>query len=237
MRFGLRDLSILAMFIAVVCVATVILKIDIPATRGFFNVGDSMVYVTALLFGPVIGGIAGGIGSSLADILLGAPWYAPGTLVVKGVEGLIVGYLGHKVRPRIETSIRWEMFSSFLGVSLGAIVCYLGLTYYVGIFGNFVIEKLFWVVVATLLGISIAYFGISRKSIVNWQIVSIICGGIEMIIGYYLYETLILPLIFPEWEIIAIVEVPFNIGQALIGLVMAMPIVKTVWNAIPSVRS
>lgn len=237
MRFGLRDLSILAMFIAVVCVATVILKIDIPATRGFFNVGDSMVYVTALLFGPVIGGIAGGIGSSLADILLGAPWYAPGTLVVKGVEGLIVGYLGHKVRPRIETSIRWEMFSSFLGVSLGAIVCYLGLTYYVGIFGNFVIEKLFWVVVATLLGISIAYFGISRKSIVNWQIVSIICGGIEMIIGYYLYETLILPLIVPEWEIIAIVEVPFNIGQALIGLVIAMPIVKTVWNAIPSVRS
>lgn len=225
------------MFIAVVCVATVILKIDIPATRGFFNVGDSMVYVTALLFGPVIGGIAGGIGSSLADILLGAPWYAPGTLVVKGVEGLIVGYLGHKVRPRIETSIRWEMFSSFLGVSLGAIVCYLGLTYYVGIFGNFVIEKLFWVVVATLLGISIAYFGISRKSIVNWQIVSIICGGIEMIIGYYLYETLILPLIVPEWEIIAIVEVPFNIGQALIGLVIAMPIVKTVWNAIPSVRS
>ncbi|MDH5419043.1 MAG: ECF transporter S component [Candidatus Bathyarchaeota archaeon] len=237
MRFGLRDLSILAMFIAVVCVATVILKIDIPATRGFFNVGDSMVYVTALLFGPVIGGIAGGIGSSLADIILGIPWYAPGTLVVKGVEGLIVGYLGHKVLPRIETSIRWEMFSSFLGVSLGAIVCYLGLTYYVGIFGNFVIEKLFWVVVATLLGISIAYFGISRKSIVNWQIVSIICGGIEMIIGYYLYETLILPLIFPEWEIIAIVEVPFNIGQALIGLVMAMPIVKTVWNAIPSVRS
>lgn len=225
------------MFIAVVCVATIILKIDIPATRGFFNVGDSMVYVTALLFGPVIGGIAGGIGSSLADILLGAPWYAPGTLVVKGVEGLIVGYLGHKVRPRIETSIRWEMFSSFLGVSLGAIVCYLGLTYYVGIFGNFVIEKLFWVVVATLLGISIAYFGISRKSIVNWQIVSIICGGIEMIIGYYLYETLILPLIVPEWKIIAIVEVPFNIGQALIGLVIAMPIVKTVWNAIPSVRS
>ncbi len=237
MRFGLRDLSILAMFIAVVCVATVVLKIDIPATRGFFNVGDSMVYVTALLFGPIIGGMAGGIGSSLADILLGAPWYAPGTLVVKGVEGLIVGYLGHKVRPRIETSIRWEMFSSFLGVSLGAIVCYLGLTYYVGIFGNFVIEKLFWVVVATLLGISIAYFGISRKSIVNWQIVSIICGGIEMIIGYYLYETLLLPLIVPEWEIIAIVEVPFNIGQALIGLAIALPIVKTVWNAIPSVRS
>jgi len=238
MRFGLKDLSILAMFTAVVCVATVILKIDIPATHGFFNVGDSMVYVTALLFGPLIGGIAGGLGSSLADILLGAPWYAPGTLVIKGVEGLIVGYLGHKVRPSVETSTKWEVFGMFLGVSLGTIVCYLGLTYYVGIFGNPVIERLFWVVVATLLGISIAYFGISREPMVNWQIASIICGGIEMIIGYYLYETLLLPLIVPpEWKIIAIAEVPFNIGQGLIGLIMAMPIVKTVWSAIPSLRS
>jgi len=238
MRFGLKDLSILAMFTAVVCVATVILKIDIPATHGFFNVGDSMVYVTALLFGPLIGGIAGGLGSSFADLLLGAPWYAPGTLVIKGVEGLIVGYLGHKVRPRIEASTKWEVFSSFLGVSLGAIVCYLGLTYYIGIFGNFVIEKSFWVVVATVLGIFIAYFGINGRSMVNWQIVSIICGGIAMIIGYYLYETLLLPLIVPpEWKIIAIVEVPFNIGQALIGLIIAMPIVKTVWSSIPSLRS
>jgi len=237
MRFGLKDLSILAMFIAVVCVATVILKIDIPATHGFFNVGDSMVYVTALLFGPLIGGIAGGLGSSLADILLGAPWYAPGTLVIKGVEGLIVGYLGHKVRLSVETSTKWEVFGMFLGVSLGAIVCYLGLTYYVGIFGNPVIERLFWVVVATLLGISIAHFAISRESMVNWQIASIICGGVEMIVGYYLYETLILPLIVPEWEIIAIAEVPFNIGQALIGLIIATPIVKTVWDSIPSLRS
>jgi len=237
MRFGLKDLSILAMFTAVVCVATVILKVDIPATHGFFNVGDSMVYVTALLFGPIIGGIAGGLGSSLADILLGAPWYAPGTLVIKGIEGLIVGYLGHKFHPKVETSTKWEGFSIFLGVGLGTIVSYLGLTYYVGIFGNFVIEKLFWVVVATLLGISISYFGISRKSMVNWQIVSIICGAVEMIVGYYLYETLLLPLIVPEWEIIAIVEVPFNVGQALIGLIIAMPIVKTVWRSIPSLRS
>lgn len=234
MRFALKDLSIVAMFTGVVCVATVILKIDIPATHGFFNVGDSMVYVTALLFGPIIGGIAGGLGSSLADVLLGFPFYAPGTFVVKGVEGLIVGYLGHKVRPKMEASVKWDALGVSLGVSLGGIVCYLGFTYYIGIFGNFVIEKIFWVVVATLLGISIAYFGISRRSMVNWQVVSIICGGTAMVLGYYLYETLLLPLIVPEWEIIAIAEVPFNIGQAVIGLIIAMPIVRTVWRALPS---
>jgi len=225
------------MFTGVVCVATVILKMDIPATHGFFNVGDSMVYVTALLFGSAIGGIAGGLGSSLADILLGFPLYAPATLVIKGVEGLIVGYLGHKVRPKLETSVRWEVLGIFLGISLGAIVCYLGLTYYIGIFGNLVIEKIFWVVVATLLGISIAYFGISHRPMINWQVVSIICGGTTMILGYYLYETLLLPLIVPEWEIIAIVEVPFNIGQAVIGLIIAMPIVRTVWRALPSLKA
>jgi len=237
MRFALKDLSIVAMFTGVVCVATVILKMDIPATHGFFNVGDSMVYVTALLFGSAIGGVAGGLGSSLADILLGFPFYAPGTLVVKGVEGLIVGYLGHKVRPKIETSVKWDALGVFLSVGLGAIVCYLGLTYYVGIFGNFVIEKIFWVVVATSLGISIAYLGISRRSMINWQIVSIVCGGTAMILGYYLYESLLLPLIVPEWEIVAIVEVPFNIGQAVIGLMIAMPIVRTVWHALPSLKT
>lgn len=233
----MKDLSIAAMFTGVVCVATVILKMDIPATHGFFNVGDSMVYVTALLFGSAVGGIAGGLGSSLADVLLGFPYYAPGTFMVKGVEGLIVGYLGHKVRPKIETSVKWEALSIFLGVGLGAIVCYLGLTYYIGIFGNFVIEKIFWVVVATLLGISVAFFGISRRSMINWQIVSIICGGTAMVVGYYLYETLLLPLIVPEWEIIAIAEVPFNIGQAVIGLIIAIPIVRTVWRALPSLRA
>lgn len=235
-RFGLKELSILAIFTGVVCVATLVLKIDIPLTYGFFNVGDSMVYVAALLFGPVIGGMAGGVGSSLADILLGSPWYAPGTLVIKGVEGLIVGYLGCKIRPKVETAAKWEAISVFFGVGLGATACYLGFSYYIGIFGNFVIEKLFWLVTATLLGVSIVYFGIRHGPQLNWQILSVLCGGVEMVLGYYLYETLILPRIVPQWQIIAIAEVPFNIGQAVIGLIIAVPIVRTVRRSIPSLR-
>jgi len=30
-----------------------------------------MVYITALLFGPIVGGIAGGVVSMLADLILG----------------------------------------------------------------------------------------------------------------------------------------------------------------------
>lgn len=239
MKLGVKELSIIAVFTAVICVATMILKLDIPATRGFFNVGDSMIYVTALLFGPVIGGITGGIGSSLADILLAAPWYAPGTLVIKGVEGLVVGYIGYKIRPRINPTIQWKTLGAFLGVSLGGITYYLGSTYYIGIFGSIFLEQLFWAVIATLVGAFIVYFSIRGELRINWQILSILCGGVEMILGYYLYEALVLPLIVPpEWgEIIPIVEVPFNIGQAVMGLIIAMPIVKTVWRSIPSLRS
>ena len=37
------------------------------------------------------GFVVGGFGSALADILLGYTWYAPITLLVKGVEGYLAG--------------------------------------------------------------------------------------------------------------------------------------------------
>lgn len=236
MKFSLRELSITALFTAVVCVATLILKIDIPATQGFFNVGDSMIYVSALLFGPVVGGIAGGIGSSLADIILGAPWYAPGTLVIKGFEGLIVGYLGNKFGLKAELTARWKTSTAFVGAGMAVVTYYLGSTYYVGIFGATFPENLFWAVIAVLLGVFIIYVGVRREPGITWQVISVLCGGAEMILGYYLYETFVLPQIMPGWQIVAIVEVPFNIGQAVIGLIIALPIVRTVWHSLPSLR-
>jgi len=237
MKFGVKDLSITALFIAIVCVATLVLKIDIPATGGYFNVGDSMIYIAALLFGPVVGGIAGGIGPSLADVIVGAPEFAPGTLVIKGFEGLIVGYLSDKLGSKAELIAKWKAFAVVVGVGMGAITYYLGSTYYIGIFGNAFSENLFWAVIAVLLGVFIIYVGVRREPRISWQVISVLCGGVEMIVGYYLYETFVLPLIVPGWQIIAIVEVPFNIGQAVIGLIIALPIVRAVSRALPSLKA
>jgi uncharacterized membrane protein len=76
---------------ALVCVATLLIQIPIPATKGFFNVGDALVMVAALTFGPIVGFFAGGIGSSIADFMGG--WYVwiPFTLVIKGIEGFLTG--------------------------------------------------------------------------------------------------------------------------------------------------
>ncbi|MBI3998839.1 MAG: ECF transporter S component, partial [Armatimonadetes bacterium] len=78
---------------AVVFVVTRAFVLPIPQTKGFFNLGEAAVYTAAILFGPAIGAVAGGIGSALADLTLGYAQYAPFTLVIKGLEGALVGMI------------------------------------------------------------------------------------------------------------------------------------------------
>lgn len=91
--FGTRELAASAIMAALVCVATMLIQFPIPATQGFFNVGDAMVMVAALTFGPTVGAIAGGLGSSLADFLGGWYVWVPFTLIIKGFEGLLAGWI------------------------------------------------------------------------------------------------------------------------------------------------
>ncbi|MCU0860514.1 MAG: ECF transporter S component [Thermoplasmata archaeon] len=63
-------------------------------TKGYFNLGESMVFFSALFFGFRAGAICGGVGSAAADLLLGSAVFAPITLVAKGLEGAVAGILG-----------------------------------------------------------------------------------------------------------------------------------------------
>ena len=75
-----------------------LLQIPIPATLGYINLGDTMIFVVAILFSPVTAMISGGIGSALADVLLGYTQWALFTLIIKGLEGLICGLIIVKFR-------------------------------------------------------------------------------------------------------------------------------------------
>jgi len=63
-------------------------------TKGYFNMGDSMVFFCAFAFGWRAGAICGGVGSAVADVLLGAGFFAPYTFLAKGSEGLVAGVIG-----------------------------------------------------------------------------------------------------------------------------------------------
>lgn len=94
--FPARRLTQAALFTALVTAVTMAVNVPVPATQGIINVGDSMIFTAALLAGPRLGLFAGGVGSALANLLLGMSIWAPWTLVIKGLEGFIVGSLGHR---------------------------------------------------------------------------------------------------------------------------------------------
>ncbi len=88
-----RSMTLAALMTALMTLATLIIRIPNPATQGYINLGDAMLMTIALLFGWRIGGLAGGVGSALADALGGYFLWAPWTLVIKGIEGVLVGWI------------------------------------------------------------------------------------------------------------------------------------------------
>lgn len=103
------QVAVSAIMAALVCLTTMLIQVPNPPTRGYINLGDAMIFVTALTFGPLPGAFAGGVGSGLADVLLGYAHFAPFTLVIKGLEGLITGAISRRV----------ERFGSAIGAIFG----------------------------------------------------------------------------------------------------------------------
>jgi len=86
-------ISMAAIFAAFTCGMTLLFPLLLP--QGFINIGDLAVMITALLFGPIVGLIAGGVGPMMADVILGYPNFAFFTLAIKGLEGFTIGLIAN----------------------------------------------------------------------------------------------------------------------------------------------
>ena len=84
-----------ALFAALTCVATMVIKIPSPM-KGYLNLGDCVVLTAGWMLSPTYGFLAAGLGSALADLILGYTVYSPVTFIVKGLMAL-VAYYGYKV--------------------------------------------------------------------------------------------------------------------------------------------
>ena len=85
---NIKKLVLAALMAALTYVATSIVQIPSPM-QGYVNLGDCIVLLSGWILGPWWGAAAGGIGSMLADLLLGYGHYAPGTLIIKGAMALV----------------------------------------------------------------------------------------------------------------------------------------------------
>lgn len=91
-----RTVSLTAVCIAIVAVIVTIVPIPIPATGGFTHPGAVAEIFVAMAFGPMIGGVAAGVGGAIADLALGYGSFAPLTLIAHGALGILAGWLGWK---------------------------------------------------------------------------------------------------------------------------------------------
>ncbi|MGC8936125.1 MAG: ECF transporter S component [Candidatus Methanomethylicaceae archaeon] len=230
-----RTIPLVAFYTGLVTVSTLIFTVYVPATRGYFNIGESAVYLVALLAGPYVGAFAGGVGSMLADLSLGYLFFAPATLVIKGIEGGILGALSRRIPVLSERS--WRILSFCVAFLLSTSIFLIGRGYYVGSSEfsiglpgmistiNIPLTEAFWGAVATLSFVTLVLVSFMVRPEVGWLLLSCAISGSVMVLGYYLYEQFVL-------GFVAIAEVPFNIGQVLVGTIVAVP----AYNSLKALR-
>lgn len=111
-----KFVTINALSIALVCVSTMAIQIPIPL--GYMHLGNTCILLTAALFGPTTGLLAGGIGSALADLLTGyTQWILP-TLLIKSIMGFAIGYLAWGKEKKLHMASVRTLLASIAGVAV-----------------------------------------------------------------------------------------------------------------------
>ncbi len=100
MKDRTRKMVMAAMFAALACVATMVIKVPTPL-KGYMNLGDCIVLLAGWTLSPVYGFLAAGIGSALADVFLGYLTYAPATFLIKGLMALLAGFIYRKCSNKV----------------------------------------------------------------------------------------------------------------------------------------
>lgn len=165
-KFNIRKEVFAALMAAVTLIATAVISIPTP-TLGYIHIGDAIVLTCPVLLGPWYGGLAAGLGSMLADILLGYSVSAIPTFIIKFITAFILG----------------QLIRHFAGKS-------------------------------TKLPVIVAYMLIAE---------------LNMIIGYFIWSTMKLPILnlnFTKEAITAglsnaLLGLPFNIAQGVVGTILA----------------
>ncbi|NOZ30838.1 MAG: ECF transporter S component [Crenarchaeota archaeon] len=224
-----------AIFAALVFAATLI-SVSTPITKGYFNLGESMVYTSAILGGPLIGGLAGGIGSAFADLYLGYSDYAPGTLIIKGIEGALVGFIYLKLSRLSKETLK--KLSLPLSLLVGGAIVLAGSVLYGAIYGGDTVLEIWgrsvsfriplwaWTILGLAVGFWILYIVLKTDPSYSSAVIAMLLGGTLMVTGYFLYEAIVL-----KFGITAAAEIPVNFGQALIGASIAIAVVSAVRRA------
>ncbi|MGI6732116.1 MAG: ECF transporter S component [Anaerovoracaceae bacterium] len=144
---------------ALIIVATMLIRIPIPFSSGYVHLGDAMVFLSVLILGWRYAAIAAGIGSLLADVMVGAAIWAPWTLVIKACMAIIMGMFIKKAMKGNAGTLFGMPLYHLVGMIFAGIFMVAG--YYLAegvIYGNFVVPVLSipWNVGQFIVGLGVA---------------------------------------------------------------------------------
>ena len=99
--FSVHNIALIGILAAMIFVLTKFVSIPIPSPLGktALSVGNAMCILSALLFGPLTGGLAAGVGNALVDLL--DPAWAPQfwiTFINKFMMAFVAGLVMHKIK-------------------------------------------------------------------------------------------------------------------------------------------
>jgi len=91
LKFSTVETASIAVFSALTASATAFTGQFFPSpTGGYTHVGDSVIFIASLMYGPKVGVLVGAIGAVAADIYVGYPrWFV--SIPAHGLEGFIAG--------------------------------------------------------------------------------------------------------------------------------------------------
>lgn len=90
-KISTRKIAFSAIGVALMFVTTAFVKMPLPNGVGYVHLGDAVLFLFGCLFGPFVGAVTGGLGGFFAD-LNGFVAYSGYSLIIKAVQGFIVGY-------------------------------------------------------------------------------------------------------------------------------------------------
>ncbi len=155
-----KELVTSGILIALVFIATTFINIRLPLSinGGLIHLGNTILFLAAIIFGKKQGAISGAFGMALFDIFSGWMAWAPFTFIVRGVMGYIIGSIAWS-QDRRGNNFVWNL----IGIIISAIWMIAG--YYVTegiLYGNWIAPvtsipgNIIQIVVGAVIGLPLA---------------------------------------------------------------------------------
>lgn len=92
-----KFISEISVLTSLTIVITLILIIPLPSNSGYLNLSDAMIMIASNVTSPLGGFIVGALSGGICDLVAGYGAYIPFTIIIKGIEGYLAGYLFKKL--------------------------------------------------------------------------------------------------------------------------------------------